>query len=153
MKTMLTSLLAICLCMVLLACSAVPKEKFLETKAKAETGNTVAQYNLGSMYWSGEGVRIDHKQAVRWYRKAAEQGHANAQYNLGGMYEVGHGVPEDFVTAYAWAKIAHANGNKGAPKFKSLLEKEMTPEQIAKAEELIKEMIEKNPKLISKQQN
>ena len=152
-KSTLTALLTICLCMVLLACSAVPKEKFLETKAKAETGNIVAQYNLGSMYWSGEGVLIDHKQAMKWYRKAAEQGHANAQYNLGGMYEVGHGVPEDFVTAYAWAKIAHANGNKGAPKFKSLLEKKMTPEQIAKAEELFKEMIEKNPKLISKQQN
>ena len=153
MRTMLTSLLTICLIIVLLACSPLPKEKFWETKAKAETGNTVAQYNLGSMYWSGEGVLIDHKQAVKWYRKAAEQGNANAQYNLGGMYEVGHGVPEDLVTAYAWAKIAQANGNKGAQKFKSLLEKKMTPEQIAKAEELFKEMIEKNPKLISKQQN
>ena len=105
------------------------------------------------MYWSGEGVLIDHKQAVKWYRKAAEQGNANAQYNLGGMYEVGHGVPEDLVTAYAWAKIAYANGNKGAPKFKLLLEKEMTPDQITKGEALSKEMIKKNPKLISKQQN
>lgn len=150
MKTIMTALLVICLSMVLLACSAVPKEKFWETKAKAETGNTVAQYNLGSMYWSGEGVLIDHKQAVKWYRKAAEQGHANAQYNLGGMYEVGHGVPEDPVTAYAWAKIAQANGNKGAPKFKSLLEKEMTPDQITKGEALSKEMIKKNPKLVKK---
>ena len=93
---------------------------------------------------------IDHKQAVNWYRKAAEQGHANAQYNLGGMYEVGHGIQEDLVTAYAWAKIAQANGNKGAPKFKSLLEKEMTPDQITKGEALSKEMIKKNPKLINK---
>ena len=105
MKTIITALPIICICMVLLACSTVTKEKFLETKAKAETGNTVAQYNLGSMYWSGEGVLIDHKQAVKWYRKAAEQGNANAQYNLGGMYEVGHGVPEDLVTAYALSLI------------------------------------------------
>ena len=116
---MLTSLLAICLCMVLLACSAVPKEKFLETKAKAETGNTVAQYNLGSMYWSGEGVRIDHKQAVRWYRKAAEQGHANAQYNLGGMYTDGDGVKQDFKEAVKWYRKAadqgldYAQNNRG----------------------------------------
>ena len=96
---------------------------------------------------------IDHKQAVKWYRKAAEQGNANAQYNIGGMYEVGHGVPEDLVTAYAWAKIAYANGNLGAAKFKLLLEKEMTPNQITKGETLSKEMIKKNPKLISKQQN
>ena len=150
MRTMLTSLLTICLIIVLLACSPLPKEKFWETKAKAETGNTVAQYNLGSMYWSGEGVLIDHKQAVNWYRKAAEQGHANAQYNLGGMYEVGHGIQEDLVTAYAWAKIAQVNGNRGAPKFKSLLKKEMTSDQIVKAEELFIEMIKKNPKLINK---
>ena len=153
MKTIMTALPTICICMVLLACSTVTKKKFFETKAKAETGDTVAQYNLGSMYWSGEGVLIDHKQAVNWYRKAAEQGHANAQYNLGGMYEVGHGVQEDLVTAYAWAKIAQVNGNKGAPKFKSLLKKEMTPDQIVKGETLSKEMIKKNPKLISKQQN
>ena len=150
MKTIITALPIICICMVLLACSTVTKEKFLETKAKAETGNTVAQYNLGSMYWSGEGVLIDHKQAVNWYRKAAEQGHANAQYNLGGMYEVGHGIQEDLVTAYAWAKIAQVNGNRGAPKFKSLLKKEMTSDQIVKAEELFIEMIKKNPKLINK---
>lgn len=153
MKTIMTALPIICICMVLLACSTVTKEKFLKTKAKAETGDSVAQFNLGSMYWSGEGVLIDHKQAVNWYRKAAEQGHANAQYNLGGMYEVGHGIQENLVTAYAWAKIAQANGNKGAPKFKSLLEKEMTPDQITKGEALSKEMIKKNPKLISKQQN
>ena len=150
MKTIITALPIICICMVLLACSTVTKEKFLETKAKAETGDTVAQYNLGSMYWSGEGVLIDHKQAVKWYLKAAEQGNANAQYNLGGMYEVGHGVPEDLVTAYAWAKIAQVNGNRGAPKFKSLLKKEMTSDQIVKAEELFIEMIKKNPKLINK---
>ena len=150
MKTIITALPIICICMVLLACSTVTKEKFLETKAKAETGDTVAQYNLGSMYWSGEGVLIDHKQAVNWFRKAAEQGHANAQYNLGGMYEVGHGIQEDLVTAYAWAKIAQVNGNRGAPKFKSLLKKEMTSDQIVKAEELFIEMIKKNPKLINK---
>ena len=150
MKTIMTALPIICICMVLLACSTVTKEKFLKTKAKAETGDSIAQYNLGSMYWSGEGVLIDHKQAVNWYRKAAEQGHANAQYNLGGMYEVGHGIQEDLVTAYAWAKIAQVNGNRGAPKFKSLLKKEMTSDQIVKAEELFIEMIKKNPKLINK---
>ena len=153
MKTIMTALPIICICMLLLACSTVTKEKFLKTKAKAETGDSVAQYNLGSMYWSGEGVLIDHKQAVNWYRKAAEQGHANAQYNLGGMYEVGHGIQEDLVTAYAWAKIAQVNGNRGAPKFKSLLKKEMTSDQIVKAEELFIEMIKKNPKLINKYQN
>ena len=57
------------------------------------------------------------------------------------------GAPEDLVTAYAWAKIAYANGNKGAPKFKLLLEKEMTPNQITKGETLSKEMIAKKSKV------
>ena len=84
------------------------------------------------------------------YRKAAEQGLAKAQYNLGFMYSTGEGVPEDYATAYSWWKIAIANGNSLPKKGIPTLEKKMTPEQIAKAEELYKEMIKKNPKLINK---
>ena len=47
MKTIMTALPTICICMVLLACSTVTKKKFFETKAKAEKGDIVAQYTLG----------------------------------------------------------------------------------------------------------
>ena len=90
----------------------------------------------------------DAKEAVKWYRKAAEQGHASAQYNLGVAYEVGEGVLEDDVTAYAWYNIAAANGNGIAKINKSIVVKDMTPEQIAEGQKLSKEMLKKNPKLL-----
>ena len=81
-------------------------------------------------------------------KERAEQGLASAQYNLGLMYDNGEGVLEDDVTAYAWYNIAAANGGALAKKNKGIIAKEMTPDQIAKAQELSKEMVKKNPKLL-----
>ena len=92
----------------------------------------------------------DFKEAVKWYQKAADQGFAMAQLNLGLLYFLGKGVLEDFVQAYAWLNIAAANGDENSKKGKSLLAKEMTPDQITEAEELVKEMVKKNPKLLNK---
>ena len=123
---------------------------FAETKAKAEAGDAEEQGFLGWMYAEGKGVEQDFKEAVKWYQKAADQGDASAQFSLAAMYEVGKGVEQDYVTAYAWANIAAANGHKTAPKLKSeFLEKKMTPAQITKAEALVKEMVNRNPKLIN----
>jgi tetratricopeptide (TPR) repeat protein len=49
----------------------------------AEQGDAAAQFNLGLMYYFGEGVQQDYAEAEKWYRKAAEQGDASAEYNLG----------------------------------------------------------------------
>jgi len=73
-----------------------------------------------------------------------------AQYTLGVLYAKGLGVPEDNVTAYAWVNIAAANGDAKAKKNRDSIAKEWTPDQIAKAETLSKEMLKKNPKLIKK---
>jgi TPR repeat protein len=115
----------------------------------ADQGHAMTQFNLGVMYRKGEGVEQDFKEAIKWYQKAADQGEANAQYSLGVIYEMSKGVEQNYVTAYAWASIAATNGNNIAPEFKSqFLEPKMTPAQIAKAEELVKEMVKKNPKLM-----
>jgi TPR repeat protein len=74
----------------------------------------------------------------------AEKGDARAQFNLGLMYGFGMGVIQDYVTAYAWANIAAANGSKTAIKLKSgFLEKKMTPDQIAEAQKLSRELLRK----------
>jgi len=117
----------------------------------AEQGYARAQNNLAVFYANGFGLPKDFKEAAKWWRKAAEQGNAGAQITLGAIYANGQGVLQDYVTAYAWANIAQANGDKTAPRFKSeFLEGKMTPDQIAKAEELAREMIKKNPKLLGK---
>jgi TPR repeat protein len=72
------------------------------------------------------------------------------------MYWRGEGVQKDHVTAYAWYYIAAANiGSLAKTKYQELMNKskdrvakEMTPDQIAEAEELVKEMVKKNPKLL-----
>ena len=114
----------------------------------ADQGNAMAQSNLGLRYASGEGVEQDLKEAVKWSQKAADQGDAYAQYNLGAGYYEGKGVEQDIVTAYAWCNIAATNGNQNAKNSQVVVAETMTPEQITKAGELIKEMVEKNPKLL-----
>ena len=59
------------------------------------------------------------------------------------MYGNGEGVPKDNVNAYAWLNVAAANGNDHGPKNRGLIAKDMTPEQIAKAQELSKVWFEK----------
>ncbi len=114
----------------------------------AEQGFGVAQMELGWRYEDGRGVAKDDAEAVKWYRKAAEQGVAVAQLYLGLMYAKGQGVLEDRVTALVWWSIAAANGNKNAKSNKPKLAKKMTPEQIAEAQALSREMLKKNPKLL-----
>ena len=77
----------------------------------AEQGDAVAQFNLGSMYRKGQGVRQDYQEAIRWFRLAAEQGDAVAQFNLGVMYYGGEGVPQDYEEALRWFRLAAEQGD------------------------------------------
>ena len=49
----------------------------------AEQGDASAQYNIGRMYFKGEGTQKNVKQAFNWFKKAAEQGHAEAKRIIG----------------------------------------------------------------------
>eukprot|EP00729_Bicosta_minor_P018019 gene18019-biopygen22193 len=74
----------------------------------------VAQYNLGIMYENGAGVKQDHVEAVKWFRKSAEAGYAPAQYTLGNMYDTGKGVEQDYVAAVKWYRKAAEAGDANA---------------------------------------
>lgn len=78
-----------------------PKPALPEATAAAR-GDADAQYRLGYMYSTGQGVPKDDANAVRWYSKAAGQGHARAQYNLGAAYANGIGVIRNKETAAEW---------------------------------------------------
>ena len=114
------------------------EEALSQCTAQANLGDPSAQSNLGSMSFSGKGVPQNYKRALSWYTKAAEQGYADAQAALGAMYYFGQGVLKDIVEAYAWWNLAAAQGNKSARNDIGIVEKEMTPSQIAKAQELSK---------------
>jgi TPR repeat protein len=66
-----------------------------EIKAKAEGGEAEAQRKLGDIYAKGRSVKLDYKEAAKWYRQAADQGHPAAQTALGELYEAGQGVQRD----------------------------------------------------------
>ena len=80
----------------------------------AETGDAIAQFNLGLLYDNGEGVPQDYAAAAGWYRKAADQGNASAQYNLGLLYATGRGVAQDYAAAVSWFRKAADQGNASA---------------------------------------
>ena len=110
----------------------------------AEQGDADAQFNLSDIYEYGRGVRQDGG-AVRWFRKAAEHDFADAQNNLGARYDNGEGVPQDHVSARMWLNLAAAQGDDTAQKNRDIVAKRMTPCQIAKAERMAREWMEKHP--------
>jgi TPR repeat protein len=110
-----------------------------EWRPLAEQGNAAVQFNLGTLYYNGQGVPQDYVQARQWYEKAAAQGDANAQFNLGVLYYEGQGVLHDDVQAHMWACLAAANGHKKAVDLRDRLARKMTPAQIALAQQLARE--------------
>jgi hypothetical protein len=116
-----------------------------EWRPLAEQGNAGAQLNLGYMYDNGYGVPQSYKEAIKWYRKAAEQGNDRAQYNLGLMYDSGYGVPQDYVQAHMWYNIAGVSHESVAVSYRDIVAREMTPDQVAEAQRLAREWIEKHP--------
>jgi hypothetical protein len=65
------------------------KEAFKWISNSAQQGNSDAQYLLGALYYSGQGVPVNNQQATKWWLKSAEQGHSSAQYHMGLMYHYG----------------------------------------------------------------
>ena len=111
-----------------------------EIQKQAKLGDAHAQFLLGSLYDTGELIPKDLKKALMWYKKAANQGHAKAQFNLGRLYANGKGVQKDYVKAYSWFNLAAANGNADAADYRNRIGKVMTKQQIAKGQELSKEI-------------
>jgi hypothetical protein len=57
------------------------------------------------------------------------------QINLGIMHYNGEGVAHDHVEACKWLILAGTNGNEVAGKYRAILERKMTPEEIAEAQQ------------------
>jgi uncharacterized protein len=102
----------------------------------AKQGLPEAQYNLALMYANGQGVSQDYKAVFKWFRFAAEQGDSISQYSLGVMYGKGEGVSQDYVLAHVWFSLSASQGYQDAIEGRDIAEKEMTPQQIEKAQEM-----------------
>mmetsp|Transcript_28813 Transcript_28813/g.54777 ORF Transcript_28813/g.54777 Transcript_28813/m.54777 type:complete len:126 (-) Transcript_28813:1346-1723(-) len=86
----------------------------------------------------------DYATAVQEWRPLAEQGDASAQVFLGNMYYNGQGILQDNVVAHMWWNISSANGNELGGQNRDNLAKEMTPQDISKAQAMARECMSSN---------
>lgn len=100
-----------------------------------------AQIRIGDMYYEGEGVPQDYKEALIWYRRAAEQGSSEAQEKIGLMYYIGFGVPQDYKKSYAWLNIAASQGDADVISWRDKLEGKLTKKSLLEAQQLSKEYV------------
>ena len=84
---------------------------FKDKLKKANNGSAMAQHYIGSMYYKGDGISQDYKQAIYWFTKAAEQGQIGSQYILGALYFAGKEVPQDDKQAIYWFTEAAEQGH------------------------------------------
>lgn len=87
------------------------KEYVRALKEFKESSDKNSSYNLGVMYYKGEGVKPDHLEGLKWFHKAAELGNANAQFILGTIYDKGGDVPQDMAQAASWYRKAAGQGH------------------------------------------
>ena len=73
-------------------------------------GNKEAMYNMGLLYYFGQGVNQDLNLAFKYCEKAALKGSARAQNNIAFMHMKGIGTKKSYIRAYAWSLIAIENG-------------------------------------------
>ena len=80
-------------------------------RARAEAGDAVAQFSLGSLTYFGE---QDTAQGIAWIQKAAAQQFAPAEFHLGQVYDFGFGVAQDDRRALDWYRRAADHGSAPA---------------------------------------
>lgn len=80
-----------------------------EWQPLAEAGNSIAQQNIGFMYYHGFGVAKNSRTALQWFRRAAEKGEGESQMMLGVIYGNGEGVEVDLTESLTWFTIAILN--------------------------------------------
>ncbi len=139
------------------------KEKFIQLLTKAaQLGHREAQFRLGRQYEHGDGVIQNATEAFNWGKKAAEQGHTIAQLRMSLAYLSGEGVTRDPLKAHMWLNIGLSAGDysseyemsrdefsqwkKSGRDLYDTINNELSPSQIAKAQEMARECVAKNYK-------
>lgn len=97
------------------AMDAVERQDYEEAlrllRPLAESGDAMAQNNLGTLYQLGLGVKRDLQEAIKWFKLAVDQGEGSAAHNLGTIYLSGSPeVPVDQGESKKWYRKARELG-------------------------------------------
>ena len=98
------------------------------------SGYAMADYAAGQRDYSNG----DYSNAFREFQDSANSGDAASQYMLGQLYAGGRGVRQDLVMAHMWYSLAAAWGYDQANGALANVERYMTRDQIAQANEKAK---------------
>jgi len=101
----------------------------------AQQGDPAAQFALGARYATGEDVKQDYTEAVRWFSLAADRGHILAQATLGAYYWAGRGVQPNLTKAYFWSALAQAGGDQASKYRVAVLTSRMSRNEILAAQQ------------------
>jgi len=86
-----------------------------QIEAKAKAGDAMAQYEFGTLAYTGIGVIQDYTGAAAWLEKSAKQGNAEAACELGFLYQTGSfgqgPPPPDPKRAAIWYEAAAKQNN------------------------------------------
>ena len=116
-------------------------EKALKIWAvEAEEGNKEAIYNIGLLYFFGNGVEKNLSLAFEYCQKSAFMGSPRAQNNLAFMYNRGLGVEKSYINSYVWALIAIKHGYN-SQLIRDNARIQLTPAMLRDARELFTDII------------
>jgi TPR repeat protein len=81
--------------------------------------------------------RGDYMPAIRLFRPLAKAGNPKAQSVIGMMYRKGEGVARSSARAFMWLSLAAARGDARAKAELHEISRDMTPAEIAQAQEMM----------------
>ena len=113
--------------------SGVPQDKrraYDWFEKAAAQGDPNAQFNLATLYFSGEGIPEHFIKGLEWYTTAASQGQAFAQNMLGTVYYRAIGIAVERIAAYVWWSMADTSVKITSGEKLDELKKQMTDAEI-----------------------
>ncbi len=113
----------------------------------AERDDPAAENALGLLYAQGDekqGIKLDEREAARWFLKAAQQGSVPAQSKLGSLYLSGRGVPQDPHEAYFWIVLARASGDSASKVLAPFIATRLTQQQRTAVEQQAEQWLQQH---------
>jgi hypothetical protein len=95
------------------------EDRYRSAKAKAEGGDSQAQYELGLFYSHDHErvVAVDYFEAFTWTQKAAQRNHRMAQRLLARFHELGRGTDKNLEEAIKWYRSSALLGCKQSQRW------------------------------------
>ena len=120
---------------------------------KLEKVKTDARKMENSRLWSGQHNRavivrdetVLDETAVKSLQYAAEAGDGNARLTLGFAHAAGKSVPQDYTLSLMWFYLAAAAGHDDAAGNLESLVKDMTTEDVSKAQQMASDWMKVHP--------